>query len=243
MLKNGSYCCDDGRASERRRREDSGLPMTNNEAQCSAPSPIDLQFQVVRARRDREVQSVAIADLANNFTINENLVGTESVAPVSLLTLDADSCVPSHSISLRRPLRCPVDCPRRVIAASRPQSGTSLGITVRCVTDPEPATGLLMRMRVGPVGYALIRPFGRPFVTIDGVEHEAAWGEVFFPTTPGNHNIGVGFYFWRSAVPYGEASVTLSIASGTTETVRYFTPIMFFENKGRIKVLTNETSG
>ena len=102
---------------------------------------------------------------------------------------------------------------------------------------PLPTTGIVVRTRINPIGYALVRFFGKAVMRVDGVEYAIPWGESFLPATPGSHKVDAAFYIFSGPVPRAEASAMVTIPPNGNVRVCYLTPIWFWENKGRLKVV------
>ncbi|MGH9171410.1 MAG: hypothetical protein ACRD0Z_11140 [Acidimicrobiales bacterium] len=100
------------------------------------------------------------------------------------------------------------------------------------MTGPMPGqTGVLVRARVFGLQFLLL--LFKTTVTIDGVPTEVKWGEHFFPTPPGGHEVRVSFkYLWRQM---GENAISIQVEPGQVVSVHYRSPFFIFM-PGSIKV-------
>jgi hypothetical protein len=103
--------------------------------------------------------------------------------------------------------------------------------------EPLPTTGIEVRTRIHPIGYVLVRLFGKAVMGVDGVEYPISWGESFLPATAGPHKVDAAFYIFKSPVPHAEASLMVTILPNDNARVRYSTPLWFWENNGKLTVI------
>jgi hypothetical protein len=103
--------------------------------------------------------------------------------------------------------------------------------------DPLPTTGIEVRTRIHPIGYALVRFLGKAVMGVDGVEYAIPWGESFLPASPGRHKVDVAFYMFKGPIPHAEASTMVTIPPNGNVRVRYSTPFWFWENDGKLKMI------
>lgn len=65
-------------------------------------------------------------------------------------------------------------------------------------TADDESAELVVKARVlSPLGYAMIRFLGKPFITLDGMTEAGRWGENSFWLSLGDHDIDVAFHLFR----------------------------------------------
>ena len=99
------------------------------------------------------------------------------------------------------------------------------------MTAPPPPdqTGIVVKTKVFPLAFILL--LFKTTVTIDGQPVVIKWGEHFFPTPPGTHEVRVSFKYIFGDM--GENRVTVPVAAGQTARVNYRSPFIVFL-KGKI---------
>jgi hypothetical protein len=103
--------------------------------------------------------------------------------------------------------------------------------------DRQRTTGIVVSTKIHPIGYALVRLFGKAVMRVDGTEYAIPWSESFLPVTPGRHEVNAFFYIVGGPITRAEASATVTIRPSGNVRIRYSTPMWFWENNGRLKIV------
>jgi hypothetical protein len=84
-------------------------------------------------------------------------------------------------------------------------------------------TGIIVKSRVHPL--ALLLRLCKTNVTIDGNSFRESWGEHFFGTIPGTHEVRVSFNYLSEQI--GNASITVEVHPRQVIRLCYQSPAVF----------------